>query len=379
MIRIAIIASNYVAVAPTTQKGTEFLVHSIVSELHRQIGATNDIAVTVFASSDSVVPFPLVSIDTKATAGNHEYSNDDRKLIELALISKAFTLHDQFDLYHVHISSGEFVLPFTPLVTKPILITMYGMIPNQLGKNYFSLFKDFPHLTFVSVIHNQQRQMPDLPWAATIPHGIDMTKYAFDKKGGGKILWAGRAIQEKGADVALDVVEQTKKPALFFPLLKPESLGWFWKHVLDKRTRMGTNVDIVIRPDLNRYDLAAYYCKAKLTLVPISWEEPFGLVMTESLASGTPIVAYARGSTPDIVLDGKTGLLVNETEHNSRGEWIVKKTGVAGLVEAVERMYSMPVGRYKAMRQACRRDAEARFSIEGTVKKYIELYKNITR
>ncbi len=377
MIRVAIVASNYVAISPTTQKGTEFLVHSILTELSRQQGPTGDITPTVFASGDSVVPFPLVSIDKEATIENPNITNDDRKLFELALASKAFAQADQFDIYHIHISNGEWVLPFTKLIQKPVLITMYGVIPDEVGKQYLNLYKDLPNIKFVSVIDNQQNQMPLLPWAGTIPHGIDMTKYQFDPIGGQHILWAGRAVKEKGADVALNVVEQTHRPALFFPLLYPDTLDWFWQHVLDKKARLGTKVDIVIRPDMKRYDLASYFSKAKLTLIPISWEEPFGLVMTESMACGTPIVAYARGSTPDIVIDGKTGFLVNETESNKRGDWIIKKTGIAGLVEAVEKMYAMPKSTYETMRLACRRDTEARFSIEGTVKKYINLYRNL--
>lgn len=377
MIRVAIIASNYAAVSNTTQKGTEFLVHSILTELARQLGPASDVAPTVFASKDSIVPFPLVSVDDGATMENPALTNDDRKLFELTLVSKAFSQADQFDIYHIHISNGDFVLPFVKLIKKPVLITMYGFIPNEVGKQYFNLYKDLPNVKFVSVIDNQQCQMPLLPWAGTIPHGIDITKYSFNPVGGQHILWAGRAVKEKGADVALDVVEQTHRPALFFPLLNPDTLDWFWQHVLDKKNQLGTKVDIAIRPDMKRYDLASYFNTAKLTLVPISWEEPFGLVMTESMACGTPIVAYAHGSTPDIIIDGKTGFLVNETEKNKRGDWIIKKTGIAGLVEAVEKIYALPKSTYEDMRLSCRTDAEKRFSIEETVKKYIQLYRNL--
>lgn len=101
--------------------------------------------------------------------------------------------------------------------------------------------------------------------------------------------------------------------------------------------------------------------------------------MAEALSAGTPIVAYARGSTTEIIDDGQTGFLVNPSAQETRGKWIITKTGIEGLCEAVERIYALPHAEYEAMRMACRKSAEKYFSIQRMVDEYITLYKDLHR
>jgi glycosyltransferase involved in cell wall biosynthesis len=112
-------------------------------------------------------------------------------------------------------------------------------------------------------------------------------------------------------------------------------------------------------------------------LFPIEWEEPFGLVMVESMATGTPVIAYARGATKEIIKDGETGFLVNPSDIDIRGNFIIKKTGQAGIQEAVERIYSMPDNEYARIRQNCRRHVENLFTIEKMVNQYIDFFKTL--
>jgi len=112
-------------------------------------------------------------------------------------------------------------------------------------------------------------------------------------------------------------------------------------------------------------------------IFPIKWEEPFGLVMIESMASGTPVIAYARGSTPEVIKDGETGFLVNSSEEDIRGDWIIKKTAIEGLCEAVEKIYAMPEEEYKAMRRNCRAHVEKNFTVERMVDEYETVYQQI--
>ena len=119
------------------------------------------------------------------------------------------------------------------------------------------------------------------------------------------------------------------------------------------------------------------YGKSKVLVMPYQWEEPFGLVMIESMACGTPVVAYARGSVPEIIKDGQTGFIVNSSEKDKRGDWIVKKTGIEGLLEAVEKIYAMPEAEYLEMRRNCRKHIEKHFTIERMINDYVETYKEV--
>ena len=129
---------------------------------------------------------------------------------------------------------------------------------------------------------------------------------------------------------------------------------------------------------LEQKELVSYYQNAKLFLFPIEWEEPFGLVMIEAMAAGTPIVAFARGSVPEVIKDGETGFIVNSSDEDKRGDWIVKKVGIDGLCEAVERIYSMPKDHYRQMRKNCRGHVEKFFTIEKMIDNYEMVYKQIT-
>jgi glycosyltransferase involved in cell wall biosynthesis len=99
--------------------------------------------------------------------------------------------------------------------------------------------------------------------------------------------------------------------------------------------------------------------------------------MIEAMACGTPVVAYARGSVPEVIKDGETGFIINSSENDIRGNWIVKKTGIDGLCEAVEKIYSMPQEQYHQMRRNCRAHVEKRFTIERMIEEYVRIYYQI--
>ena len=126
-----------------------------------------------------------------------------------------------------------------------------------------------------------------------------------------------------------------------------------------------------------REEIVSLMQKAKAFLMTINWEEPFGLVMIEAMACGTPVVAFARGSVPEIVKDGETGFIINPSDDDVRGDWIIKKTGFEGLCEAVNKLYSLSQEEYKQMRLACRKRVEERFTIEKMVEEYEKVYQDV--
>jgi glycosyltransferase involved in cell wall biosynthesis len=247
---------------------------------------------------------------------------------ENTLVAKAFSESDKFDLYHINIGNGDTALAFAQFVKKPIIVTMHGSIETNKNKKYLSLFRNFKNIYYVSVSNTQRIPIPDLNYIATIYHGVD-TKgiWTFDPAGGEAIVWVGRAIADKGIDEVIRVIKKTHKKANLFPLVKLESPNWIKKMELNSKIIIK---DITISYELNRHELISSYQHGKLFLFPIQWEEPFGLVMIEAMACGTPIVAYARGSVPEVVVDGETGFIVNPTSEDIRGDFIIKKTGIEG-------------------------------------------------
>lgn len=378
MIRVAVVASNYDRVSETTKKGAEILVLIFLTELSARAKNSQDLAISVFGSGDSTIPFSLTSITPTATSLDKRFSLNDQKLWELALVSKAFSMHKDFDLYHTHITNGEYILPFAPFVPKPILITMHGPIDGDIPKKYFELFQKLPNVWFVSISKSQRKQMPALRFAATIHNGIELETFQFDPVGGKSMMWAGRAVPEKGVNIVVRVMAKTKRDAKLFPILKPEWQEWFQHKVANKLDLLPETIERRVTINLTRRELTQHYQKSKLFLFPIAWEEPFGLVMTESMACGTPVVAYARGSAPELIVDGKTGFLVNASPNDKRGNWTIKKTGVEGLAEAVERIYDMNETQYLALRKNCRHHIEQHFSSSLMAEKYLEVYKKLT-
>jgi glycosyltransferase involved in cell wall biosynthesis len=299
-------------------------------------------------------------------------------LFELALISKAFAMHKKFDLYHTNFGDGELILPFARFIKKPILVTMHGPMTYQYQKKIFGLYKDIKNVYFVSISNSQRKPIPGINYIKTIHHGIDAKKaWQFNPVGDKQIIWTGRAVPDKGLDIVLSVLKRVKKQAKLFPIIKEEYLHWLHEEIIKKRNLIYQAAKIYIDFDVNRSELNHQYQTSKLFLFPLQWEEPFGLTLIESMACGTPVIAYARGSVPEIVKDGETGFLVNPSDTDIRGNFIIKKTGIDGLCEAVEKIYSLPEEEYKKMRLACRTHVENHFTVERMVDDYINVYEEI--
>lgn len=371
---IAIILSNAVSISKLSKKGTEIFDYILINNLVK-LGKGHDF--TAFASGDSDLPVKIISIDQQASIADESIIKKNKHIIfELALISKAFAMQDQFDLYHINIGDGDIVLPFAPFVKKPILITLHYTQAISYIKKYFSQFNDLEHVFFISISNAQRKFFPNLNYAGTIYHGIETGDFGFDGIGGQSIIWAGRGVPDKGLDVVLEVVSRVKKGAKLFCIRKEESAAWLNKLLASYQNPISSK-KVLLEFDKNRSDLIPHYQKSRLFLAPLQWEEPFGLVLIESMACGTPIVAYGRGSVPEIVQDGKHGFIVNFSDADVRGDWVVKKTGIEGLCEAIDRIYAMPDQEYRQMRQTCREHVEANFSAMRMAMDYNTVYGSV--
>lgn len=377
MIKLAIVNSNFVSINRHTKKGTEIYVYILIQQLKR-LSRRFNLQITAFASGDSELPVRVESINYQSSLSDKAIGIEHHKTFEMALVSKAFSMQKSFDIFHVNIGNGDTVLPLAPFVTKPILITMHGsFLEEKYTKKYLSLFNNLPNLYFVSLSSAQRLPLPGINYVETIPHGIDIKRtWKFDSDGGDSMIWAGRAIREKGIHDLPKIVAKSKKPLSIFPLMKQETPLWF-REIVEKKRPHDPNFGV--KNSVSRHKLAHEFQKSKIFLFPIHWEEPFGLVLIEAMASGTPVIAYARGSAPEVIMDGVTGFIVNPSPEESKGDFIIKKTGIEGFCEAINRIYAMSETEYKEMRKACRERVKEHYTVEKMTRSYIEVYKKILK
>lgn len=293
------------------------------------------------------------------------YTLESRFLVLLKKDEKKFDL--------IIDSSAKFNIAMNwDLFTKPLIVI--GHLPTS--NIYVSLFRTIPLPENVFFIFPSQFQTKQAYWIPeekkfTIPHGLNFHSLNNDKDNNKEnIVWVGRIDPNspKGLDVVLQISKKLNK--------KTEIFGYISDNEYYKSTLKAISTkNIVIKTEY--VEKQTIYSHAKLFLFPIKWDEPFGLVLIEAMATGTPIIAFAKGAVSEIVKDGETGFIVNSSDTDKRGDWIIKKTGIEGLCEAVERIYAMPEEQYKQMRLACRAHVEKNFTVERMVDKYEEVYKKV--
>lgn len=377
--KIGVICSNATCINEQVKKGTEIFIYHFLQCFYKYRTKYPGINPTIFCSDDSTLPYPTESLGLSASEVRRLAPDGKHILFETALISEAFSRQDEFDLFHVNIGNGDLALPFIRFISKPVLISLHHTTEGAFARRFFSLYGGFNNLHFVALSEFQQKLLPGLHYIDVIYNGIDPDHdFTFDPEGGQHLMWSGRGIPEKGIDTVLEVLTLTKKPAYVFTLVKEERRDWYDNTIIKEllpQTQLATNIEYF--ENQNRMSLPTFYQKSKLFLFPNRMEEPFGLVLIEAMACGTPVVAFAKGSVPEVVEDGKTGFIVNASDEDVRGDWIVKKTGEAGLIEAIERIYAMPKSEYRAMREAARRRVEERFTIKTMADKYVGVYKKL--
>lgn len=203
---------------------------------------------------------------------------------------------------------------------------------------------------FVSISDSQRRDAPDLPYTATVYNGIDTDVFSFHDTAEDYLMFVGRIVPEKGLKEAVQVAIKTDRRLIIVGQVSPVTQWYFDEHVKpylsDKILYLGL---------IDKEQLARYYQKAAALLVPIRWEEPFGLTMAEAMSCGTPVIAFRRGSVPEVVKDGKTGFIVENT---------------AEMIGAIEN-----IG--KISRQDCRTHVEKNFTKTRMVNNYEKVLLNL--
>jgi len=339
--RVALFSPVWFPVPPDRYGGIEAVVHLLADGL---VDAGVD--VTLFASGDSRTKAELVSAFETAPS-----ERIGESYWELQHLLPFLERRDEFDLVHDH--SGLVGLTVFGLTDCPTLHTVHGPLTGDPGEVYTAVCNAVPGSGLVSLTRNQRRPCPSLPWVANVHNAIDTSRYRLERRPGDALLFLGRMSPDKGAHRAIRVAERLGRPLkIAAKCREPGEIAYFESYV---EPHLNDVIEYV--GEVDHDEKCALLAEAHALLVPIEWEEPFGLVMIEALASGTPTVALRRGSVPELLVDGKTAYIADD---------------LAGMVAAVGKVEALDPGVLRA-------EAEARFSVERMVEGYIAAYESTMR
>jgi glycosyltransferase involved in cell wall biosynthesis len=339
--RIAQIAPLAESVPPKLYGGTERVVHWLTEEL---IALGHE--VTLFASADSVTRAALVPAIPKAL--RLARPKQDPSAACAALLADVAEQASQFDVIHSHI---EWIhLPLLQSFDVPFLTTLHVRLDVAGLDQMLSRFEKAP---FVSISKDQRRPLPNVRWLGTVYHGLPEDSFQPSYERGSYLAFLGRLAPEKGPDVAIRIAQRANMPLRIAAKL-PRGHSRYFKEQLQPLID-ASRTELVGEVDDSRKE--GFLQNAMALLFPIDWPEPFGLVMIEAMACGTPVIAFRRGSVPEIVENGLTGFVVDDEEE---------------AIAAVGRLHELD-------RRSIRAAFEERFTAPRMAQDYVRLYRELTK
>jgi len=335
--KIAQVSPLFESVPPKLYGGTERIVSYLTEELVR-LGHD----VTLFASGDSSTTAKLRAASPEALRLSTGIFNRDAPLVTLleqALGSAAA----EFDIIHSHLDFIGF--PLARRCATPVITTMHGRLDLP---ELVPVFREFSEMPLISISNAQRRPLPWCNWEATVYHGLPSNLYTFHPHPGKYLAFLGRISPEKRPDHAIEIAKRLGMPLRIAAKVDAADRNYFEAEIEPLMAHPLVEYVGEITDDEKNDFLGDAYAM----VAPYDWPEPFGLVLIEALACGTPVLAYRRGSIPEVIDDGVTGF-VSETLNE--------------MVEAVERVASLN-------RMHCRQAFDARFTVERMAQDYLAVY-----
>ena len=297
--KIAQIAPLWERVPPPAYGGTELVVGLLTDELVKR---GHD--VTLFASGDSITLAKLVSVHPQALRLDSQIK--ECSIYELLNLSTVYESATEFDVIHSHV--GCAALTYAPLVKTPTIHTLHGIFTHDNEK----LFRHSCKQPFVSISHSQREPRLNLNCVATVYNGIDPARYTFHPEPDNPpyLAFLGRMSPEKGPHLAIEIALRTGWQLKMAGKVDPVDQEFFENQI--KPLCDGQQIQYL--GEAKHEDKSVLLGGAVATLFPITWREPFGLVMVESMVSGTPVIAMNLGSVPEVIAEGKTGYICNTVD-----------------------------------------------------------------
>jgi glycosyltransferase involved in cell wall biosynthesis len=338
VMKIAQVAPLSESVPPKLYGGTERVVAYLTDELVRH---GHD--VTLFASGDSRTTAVLVPACERAQRLN---GCRDFLAAHLMMVEEVARRADEFDLIHFHISHVHY--PVMRRLDVAHLTTLHGRLDLPELVPFYREFSDIP---VASISASQRRPIPHARWVGTVHHGLLPGELTFQREPGTYLAFLGRISPEKRVDRAIAIAKACGWPLRIAAKVDPADRAYFERDV--QPLFADPLVDFI--GEIGEADKADFLGRAKALLFPIDWPEPFGLVMIEALACGTPVVAFRSGSVPEILEDGVTGFLVGDLDE---------------AIAATRRIGTLS-------REACRSAFERRFTANRMASAYVEIYRRL--
>jgi glycosyltransferase involved in cell wall biosynthesis len=340
--RIAQLCTNVECVPPSGYGGTELVVHHLTEELIKR-----GHEVTLFASGDSKTKARLISI-TKQSLRTSNRKQTQWQAFDMRTLITMSSMEREFDIIHNHM--GYQALPFLANLRRPCLSTNHNPVKDYCAAIYLQ-YSQLPYVS-ISNAYRKYNYADELNYIATIYNGIDLNNYALPKTKGNYLLFIGRIGYDKGTAQAIEIAQALNLPLKIAGKIDSNDKEYFNQRVkphLSKKIEYVGEIDLITKSEL--------YAGAIAVVYPIQFEEPFGLVMAEALASGTPIMAFDRGSVREILSDNETAVIGSSTK------------------DLIDRFAEIE----KIKPETCRERAKSLFSKEQMVTNYEKAYLTLVQ
>jgi glycosyltransferase involved in cell wall biosynthesis len=343
--RIAQISPLFEAVPPKLYGGTERVVYSLTEEL---VAMGHD--VTLFASGDSVTSATLAPMRKEAL--RLDPTVRDWVATYYEMVEKVYRRKDDFDVLHFHID--YFPLSLFGRQSVPYVTTIHGRLDLKEFQDVYSTFPDAP---MVSISNSQRKPIPDLNWVRTILHGMPKNLLMPQPTKRDYFAFLGRVSPEKGLDRAIKIVGEAGGHLKIAAKVDNADRAYFESEI--KPLLSQSHVEFI--GEIDDSQKPAFLSGAKALIFPIAWPEPFGLVMIEAMACGTPVIAYNYGSVPEVIDDGVSGFIIDGATDDER---------LANAVAAIGRLGELDHVRVRAQ-------FDKRWTARRMAEDYVHLYEEL--
>jgi glycosyltransferase involved in cell wall biosynthesis len=337
--RIAQVAPLYESVPPKLYGGTERVVSYLTEELVR-LGHD----VTLFAAGDSVTHAELAAVWPRAL--RLDPSCRDERIPHVLQLERVLQRANEFDVIHYHVDANHY--PTSRRSLTPQLTTLHSRLDLPHLQPLYTEFKDMP---VVSISNSQRKPLPQAAWCGTVYHGLPLSLHRLWPGPGEYFAFLGRVSPEKGVDRAIQIAKRLGVPLKIAAKIDLADAEYFQTQIVPQLDP--PRVEFI--GEIGESEKGEFLGRARALLFPIDWPEPFGLVIIEAMACGTPVVAMRHGSVPELIDQGIAGFHVDSLDD---------------AVNAAARITQLD-------RRACRAAFERRFSAARMARDYVAVYEDL--